>query len=347
MRILVTGGSGFIGRYFHELLTGVGPYGGHQTVILDLVKPAWNHSPSAFLQGDVRDPEAVRRAMQGCDAVLHLAAAHHDFGIAESTFFTVNEGSARVIGDVADSMGVRKVCFYSTVAIYGDAPEPRREETHPEPFNPYGKSKLAGERVWEAWTKRGEGRSCLVIRPTVTFGPRNFANMYTLIRQIDRRRFMEVGDGRNIKSLSYVENIVEATMYVWDLPGRPAFDAYNYIDKPDLTSREIVAQVYQSLGRRAPGVHIPLGLACAAAFPFDVVIKLTGKNLPISSARIRKLCTQTKYESDKILATGYKPRVSLREGIDRMVKWYHAEGRGQKAVWNLPPAEVGAAAVPA
>ncbi|CAG1010744.1 N-acetyl-alpha-D-glucosaminyl-diphospho-ditrans, octacis-undecaprenol 4-epimerase [Phycisphaerales bacterium] len=347
MRILVTGGSGFIGRYFHELLTGSGAYGGHQTTILDLVKPTWNHAPSAYVQGDVRDRGAVEQAMRGCDAVLHLAAAHHDFGIAEPTFFSVNEGSAKVIGDVADGLGVRRVCFYSTVAIYGDAPEPRHEDTRPEPFNPYGKSKLAGERVWEAWASRGEGRSCLVIRPTVTFGPRNFANMYTLIRQIDRGRFVSVGDGSNIKSLSYVENIVEATMHVWSLPGRPAFDPYNYIDKPDLSSREIVEQVYVSLGRQAPRMHIPLGLACAAALPFDLVIKATGKNLPISSARIKKLCTQTKFEADKLLATGFKPRVTLREGIDRMVKWYLAEGRAQKAVWNLPPAEVGAMPVPA
>lgn len=345
MQILVTGGSGFIGRYFHELLNS--PAHGHRTVILDLVKPSWNHAPSQYIQGDVRDPAVVETAMRGCDAVLHLAAAHHDFGIAEPTFFSVNEGGSKTITEVADRLGVRRVCFFSTVAIYGDAAEPRVESTPPEPFNPYGKSKLAGERVFEAWTSKGEGRSALIIRPTVTFGPRNFANMYTLIRAIDRRRFMPVGDGSNIKSLSYVENIVEATMHVWNRPGRPAFDPYNYIDKPDLSSREIVEQVYISLGRRPSNLHIPLGMACAAAFPFDVVIKATGKNLPISSARIRKLCTQTKFEADKILATGYAPRRTLREGIDRMVKWYIAEGRAQKAVWNLPPAQVGGSPVAA
>jgi nucleoside-diphosphate-sugar epimerase len=340
VNILVTGGSGFIGRYFHELLTGPGPFGGHQTTILDLVRPDWDHGESSFIQGDVRDPGAVERAMSGCDWVLHLAAAHHDFGISESTFFAVNEGSAGIVCDAADRLGVRGVCFYSTVAVYGEIAEPRHEGSEPRPVSPYGRSKLAGERVFASWAGKGGGRRCLVIRPTVTFGPRNFANMYTLIRQINRRRFFPVGDGRNIKSLSYVENIVEATMHVWSRPPGAAHEVYNYIDKPDLTSRQIADQVYTSLGRRPPRAHVPLGLACAAAFPFDAAIKLTGRNLPISSARIRKLCTQTRYESDKILATGYTPRVTLREGIDRMVKWYLREGRRQRPVWHLPPEAV-------
>lgn len=344
MKVLITGGSGFIGRYFHELLHGRGQYGGHETVILDLVRPDWDAGNTPIIQGDIRDPKAVRRAMAGCDAVLNLAAAHHDFGIAEATFFAVNQGGSKVICDVADELGVRSVCFYSTVATYGEIPEPRHEGANPEPVSPYGRSKLAGEKVFHEWTSRGDGRRCLVIRPTVTFGPRNFANMYTLINQIHKRRFMSVGDGSNIKSLSYVENIVELTMFLWGKDGLPAFDIYNYIDKPDLTAKEITSQIYRSLGRREPGFHIPLELACAAAFPFDAVIKATGKNLPISSARIRKMCTQTKFESDKIAQAGYTPRVSLRDGIDKMVKWYLAEGRHKKAVWHRPPAEVGALA---
>lgn len=344
MKVLVTGGSGFIGRYFHELLNGRGQYGGHQTVILDLVRPEWDPGQTPVIQGDIRDPKAVRRAMAGCDAVLNLAAAHHDFGIAESTFFAVNEGGSRVICEAADELGVRSMCFYSTVATYGEIAEPRDENAHPEPVSPYGRSKLAGEKVFAEWTSRGDGRRCLVIRPTVTFGPRNFANMYTLINQIHRRRFMPVGDGGNIKSLSYVENIVELTMFLWSKNNLPAFDVFNYIDKPDLTAKEITGQIYKSLGRREPGLHIPLELACAAAFPFDAVIKVTGKNLPISSARIRKMCTQTKFEADKIKEAGYKPRVSLRDGIDKMVKWFLAEGRHTKAVGHRPPAEVGAPA---
>lgn len=336
MRILIPGGSGFIGRYFHELLTAQG----HELVLLDLVRPEWDVGRAQFIQGDIRDPAAVRRALSGCDRALNLAAAHHDFGIAEKTYYDVNEGGSRVLCDVADELGVRDICFYSSVAVFGDTPEPHREDSPKNPINPYGGSKLAGEKVYEQWVSKGDGRRVLIIRPTVTFGPRNFANMYSLIRQIFSGRFMPVGDGSNVKSLSYVENIVDATAFLWMKPDRPALDVYHYVDKPDLTSRQIADTIYTALGRGVSKIHVPLGLACFLALPFDIVIKLTGKNLPVSSARIRKLCTQTKFEADKVRQAGYAPKVPLPTGIERMVKWYLAEGRHQSAVWHQPPAEV-------
>ena len=119
-----------------------------------------------------------------------------------------------------------------------------------------------------------------------------------------------------------------------------AFDVYNYADKPDLESRGIIAAVCRSLGRPPLTRHLPLGLALAAAFPFDVAIRLTGKNIPISSARIRRLCTQTRFEADKVARAGFRPQMSLEEGIDHMVKWYLDEGRHQPIVRHLPPADV-------
>ncbi|GIK18725.1 MAG: NAD(P)-dependent oxidoreductase [Leptolyngbya sp. PLA2] len=338
VKVLVTGGSGFIGSFFidHFRRTGT-PY-----VIMDLVDPPFDTSGGSFIKGDIRDPAAVRRAMVGCDRVLHLAAAHHDFGIARDTYFSVNEIGSKVMCEELDRAGVRECCFYSTVAVYGDAPEPHFEDSEKRPNSPYGESKLAGERVFEAWTARGEGRRCLVIRPTVTFGPRNFANMYSLIRQAASGRYLEFGAGTNVKSLSYIENIVDATLYLWGRAAgaRAPFEVFNYIDKPDLTSAEITAAVCHSLGRKRPP-RLPLWVGLALALPFDAVIALTGRNLPISGARVRKLfSTQTKFEADKVIAAGFKARVPLREGIDRMVKWYLAEGRAQQAVWHVPPAEV-------
>jgi len=336
VNICVTGGSGFIGSHFYTELR----RRGHALSIIDLVPPASHIADDPqvrYVQGDIRDGEKMTEAARGCDAVLHLAAAHHDFGISREEFFSVNEHGAEVISGVMDQLGIRTLCFYSSVAVYGDIAEPITETSIPKPFSDYGQSKLAGEKKFKAWTDTGSGRTCLVIRPTVTFGVRNFANMYSLIRQIESGKFLPIGDGRNIKSLSYVENIVDATMYLWGVddigPRNPVgagFHVFNYIEKPDMTSRQITEAVYESLGKKMPGFTIPLPLAMVLGLPFDVVIKLTGKNLPVSTARMKKLCTQTKYEADKVLAAGFKPRVTLREGIDRMVKWWMAEGRHQK-----------------
>jgi len=347
-RLLITGGAGFIGRYYFELLTEQGV----DFAILDLVKPSWDIKGVPCYVGDVRDPAAVRAALAGCTRVLHLAAAHHDFGIDYNTYFDVNENGAKVLCQEMDAAGITDCCFYSSVAIYGDATPPITETTPSLQKHPYGASKYAAEKVFQQWVASGGGRSCLVIRPTITFGPRNFANMYSLIRQIDSGKFARVGKGENVKSLSYVENIVRATLFLWAKPviagctdpalGRAPIDAFNFVEKPDLASADIAGQIYQSLGKRPLPFAVPLWAALAMAVPFDVMIKVTGKNLPVSSMRIRKLFSmETKFEADKLRRAGFVSPIALKQGIDRMVRWYLAEGKGQPAVWRVPPAKVG------
>jgi nucleoside-diphosphate-sugar epimerase len=339
VKILITGGAGFIGRYFAELLERRGV----AFDMLDLVKPEFPvPAGTRTLVGDVRDAAAVREALKGCDRVLHLAAAHHDFGIAHDTYFDVNENGARVLCAEMDRAGISDVCFFSSVAVYGEGPEPHTEDAPKDPRLPYGASKLAAEKVFEQWAATGGGRKCLIVRPTITFGPRNFANMYSLIRQIDSGKFARVGKGENVKSLSYVENIVGAALYLWERPGRAPLEVYNYVEKPDLSSAAIAGQIYTSLGKKPWPIAVPMWVALLGALPFDVVIKLTGKNLPVSSMRIKKLfAMQTQFPADRLLAAGWKSPVSLNDGLDRMTKWYLAEGKGKPAVWRTPPAKIG------
>jgi nucleoside-diphosphate-sugar epimerase len=343
MRILITGGSGFIAEYFHRDLRALG----HDLVSIDLIDPTPG-TPAAdaeFVKGDIRDPAALDRAMQGVDLVVHLAAAHHDFGIEHDTYYDVNERGSQVLCDAMDRNNIKQAVFYSTVATYGDAPPPHHEEAPTQPNSPYGGSKLKGESVFSAWVDKGDGRRALIIRPTVTFGVHNFANMYSLIRQIDSGKYLRFGAGTNYKSLSYVENIVDATQFLLGLqdktPNRDIapFEVFNFIDKPDLTSTQISDTVSECLGKK-PAPAVPYWAGMLMGLPFDVVIKLTGKNIPISTARIKKLFkTQTKFEADKLLSTGYQPKVPLKEGIKRMVDWYQASGKHENAEWHQPPAE--------
>lgn len=336
MRYCVTGGSGFIGGYFCDKLA----EGGHQLTILDLIGPPEGRPHDTFVRGDVRDADACRAAFSGCDQIIHLAAAHHDFGIEHDCYYSVNETASQTISEVADEVGITRVCFYSTVAMYGDAPPPHEETTTPQPNSPYGASKLGGEKIFKAWTEKGGGRRCLVIRPTVTFGPHNFANMYSLIRQIHGGKFVFVGPASNIKSLSFVDNLVDATLFLLGRDDLPAFDVYNYVEKPDLTSREIAKTIFAALDRKPPGWGVPMWVARLGALPFDLVIALTGKNIPISTARVKKLFqVQTKFEADKVLAAGFKPKSSLKEGIQSMVRWYVDAGRLESADWHQPPTD--------
>lgn len=336
-KIVITGGSGFIGAYFCRLLK----KRGDEVVILDLVEPSEISPCDRFVHGDIRDASAVGDAFEGCDSIIHLAAAHHDFGIEEETYYTVNEGGLEVMTSVMDELGIKDMVFYSTVAVYGSAPPPLTEETRPEPESFYGKSKLAGEKVLEQWVAKGEGRKCLILRPTITYGPENFANMYSLLRQIDSGKFFFASGSSNIKSLSYIENIVDATLFLMNKDGLEQFEIFNYIDKPDLTSVEIAETCYASIGKKLPRWRPPTWLLLLGAKPFDLIIKVTGKNLPVSTARVKKLFVdQTKFEAQKILDTGFKAEASVREGIDRTAQWYLASGKDESSQWHQPPKEI-------
>ena len=322
MKICVTGGHGFIGRAACRKLAA----SGHSVTVLDIQKPLPTQPwASASVVGDIRDLAACRRAFAGCDRVLHLAAAHQDFGITDAEYFDVNQRGTATVCDAMAREAVDELCLYSSVAVYGAAAKPRAETTTPMPSSSYGASKLAAEIVAQQWVAGDLSRRCLIMRPTVVFGPESVANMHALMRQIYRKRFVLIGNGCNIKSLACVDNVVAATLFLWglqpdcrprELPDR--CNTFNYVDQPDLSVAQIVDAIHEAFQRPRPTVRIPLWLGLLAAIPFDLAIALTGRNLPISSARIRKLATATEFQADKVHSSGFLPPLTLREGIAQM-----------------------------
>jgi len=125
----------------------------------------------------------------------------------------------------------KKFIFYSTVAVYGANDFEADEQTSYAPFNDYGESKLAGEKIIETWASEDAERQILIVRPVVVYGPNNYANMFRLLDNIYFKRFFMVGDGKNKKSTAYVENLVEATLHMMARMG-PGIEVFNYCDLP-------------------------------------------------------------------------------------------------------------------
>jgi len=130
------------------------------------------------------------------------------------------------------------------------------------PLNPashYGKSKLEAERLLIKWAEDNKDRKLIIIRPAVVIGPYNYANMYRLIKQIDKGFYAHIGKGYNIKSLAYVENIAEATIFLLD-NSLNNISIYNYSDEPQLTTRQIANIIKDSL-LKGKSIVIPYYLA--------------------------------------------------------------------------------------
>lgn len=317
---LLTGGSGFIGSHFHRIIPN------EELINFDLVAPKFNHS-SKFILGDIRINNNVVNAISGnaIECIISLAAKHHDFGIGHDEYFDTNEEGTRVLCSVASEFAVKKIIFYSSVAVYGLREDVSNEELEPQPDSPYGASKLAGERVLQKWASEDATRQVVIIRPTVVFGEKNVANMFNLIRQIDSGLYFHLGRADNIKSIAYVENLVKATLFLKERMN-PGVVVYNYADEPQLTSRIIGDTIANALGKMIH-LNIPKWLGISVGLPFDLAIKLTGKNLPISSARIKKLGTQTYHSAKKIFEDGFTPKYSTKDGIMKMVAWYKQQSK--------------------
>ena len=160
MRVLVTGGAGYIGSVIVARLTARG----HDVVVYDdLFRGHAAAVPAGvpLVRGDVRDAAAVRAALEdgGCEAVVHMAAlAEVGESVAEPEWYrSVNEGGTAAVVEAAVAAGAGRLVFSSTAAVYG-APErtPIHEDDALAPANPYGETKLAGERLLQRARSRGE-----------------------------------------------------------------------------------------------------------------------------------------------------------------------------------------------
>lgn len=311
-KVVIFGGSGFIGTQLTRRLLDAGC----EVRIADIAPSA--AYPQLRVACDVRKLDQVLKAAEGMDLIYNLAAEHDDDVDPIELYYQTNVDGARVVCQTAEQLGIRHIIFTSSVAIYG-LPDHETDETgEPNPFNDYGRSKLQAEAVYREWFAGGENRNLVVIRPTVVFGPGNRRNFFVLLTQIARGRFIMVGDGKNRKSIAYVENVAAFLDFV------RKFDSgdktFNYVDKPDFDMNTLVPLLRSFLGKKATiGPRLPycvgygLGLCC------DAAAWALRRKLPFSAVRVKKFCGNTLFSAQRALDTGFQPPVSIRDGLARTI----------------------------
>lgn len=310
-RVGVIGGSGFIGSWLVGLLLNRN----HRVRIIDK-QPSPLH-PELWTQADVRDPDGLLDACRGCEVLYNLAAEHRDDVDPPELYHEVNVDGAANTCAVAERLGIRKLIFTSTVAVYG-FPVGEIDETAPmNPFNDYGRTKLEGERVFLKWAAQSADRSITIVRPTVVFGPGNRGNVYVLLEQIAGGRSIVIGNGRNKKSMAYVANVAEFLAHA--LGFEEGVHIYNYVDKPDHDMSGLVAIANETLGR-GRALHVPYTLAMAAGMTCDLIGRLTGRQLSISSIRVKKYASSTQFAADRVIKSGFRPRHSLHEALVNTIR---------------------------
>jgi len=326
--VVVLGGSGFIGTRLTGLLR-------EQGVPVRIGDQRQSEAfPELWTACDVRQLESLDEVVRGASAIINLAAEHRDDVRPISRYHEVNVDGAAQVCEAARRAGVGKVIFTSSVAVYGFQPRPVDEEGPFEPFNDYGRTKLEAEGVYKAWAAEDPARSLVIVRPTVVFGEGNRGNVYNLLHQIASGRFMMVGSGKNVKSMAYVGNIAAFVAHTLRL-GR-GVHILNYVDGPDMNTRDLVALVWQSLGKAGGPRRIPQPVAMFGGHVLDFVARISGRTFPVSAIRVRKFCESTQFRAERVAATGFAPPYSLSEGLRRTIQFEFRQDASQAATDALP-----------
>lgn len=312
MKVLVTGGSGFIGtRLVEDLLKD-----GHEVSIYD--KQDSRTYPELVTIADVRDKEALVKACKGIDIIYNLAAEHADNVTPKSLYADVNINGAINVVAAAEVNDIKKIVFTSTVAVYGLSQEYPDESFDAKPVSEYGITKYEAEKIFRQWAERTSQSALTIVRPAVVFGENNVGNVHRLIEQIAKGKFVMVGSGENKKSMGYVGNI--SLFLASKAEAKNGIDTFNFAGKPDLSSQKIVDIIVDELklSRKVP--RIPTWLGFAGGYVFDMVSKITGKKFPISTVRIKKFTSDTTVSTEKLLNSGFKEKYGLEEGLRKMIK---------------------------
>jgi dTDP-glucose 4,6-dehydratase len=311
MRLLVTGGAGFIGSHFvRQTLYGAYPrYADAEIVVLDLLTYAGCEANLAevadsprlrFVHGDVRDAQLVDELVSGVDLVVNFAAESHvDRSIlGAADFVSTNVGGTQVLLQAAVDHGVARFVQVSTDEVYGSIAEGSWTEDHLlEPNSPYSASKAGGDLLARAY-HRTHGLPVCVTRCSNNYGPYQFPEKVIplfVTNLLDGRTVPLYGDGLNVRDWLHVDDHCAAIALVAER-GRPG-EIYNIGGGSELTNRELTAL-----------------LLAATGHDWSMVEPVTDRK-----------GHDRRYSVDHTKITqelGYRPSVPFTEGLARTVEWY-------------------------
>jgi len=308
--IAVIGGSGFLGSCLIPILVK-----DYDVINFDLKE---NDSlPCETVICDVRDKK-IKNYLRGIDVIILLAAEHLDNVKPTDLYYSVNVDGISNVLSVINELGIPKLIFTSSVAVYGFDRKNIDENGPLEPYNHYGISKLKSEEKINDYIKSNPDFECDIIRPTVIFGIGNRGNVYTLFKMISKGYFFSIGKGLNVKSLCYVENVAAFIYHLINNPSKGK-RIFNYVDYPNLNLNQTVDQIASILKIRVRKLSLNFNLAYLLGFGLDLVSKITGIKFKLSRIRVKKYCANSMFIADRAFQE-FNPPYSLEEGLEKTLK---------------------------
>ncbi|MGA7733453.1 MAG: NAD-dependent epimerase/dehydratase family protein [Chloroflexia bacterium] len=314
MKVLVTGGAGFLGinliRYLHAR--------GHQCVALDIADFDYPDMKDkvTIVKGDIRNEKDVERAMQGVDQVVHTAAALPLY--SPKDIYTTDVEGTRTILEVAHKQNIDRVVMISSTAVYGIPDHhPLYENDKLEGVGPYGQAKIQAEMVCLEY--RGKGMVVPIIRPKSFIGPERlgvFAMLYDWA--LTGHNFPMIGSGKNRYQLLDVEDLCQAIYLCMTLPPETVNDTFNIGAKVFTTMKGDYQAVLDYAGKGKRIIGFP---AAPAILALRILERL---HLSPLYKWVYETASKDSFVSiekaERVL--GYKPLYSNKDALIRNYQWY-------------------------
>jgi nucleoside-diphosphate-sugar epimerase len=322
MKVLLTGGSGFLGSHIAERLA----RDGHTVRALVRRTSGVSHLRglgAELADGALDDAASLRAAASGVDAVVHCAALIK--ARSEAEFMEVNEGGTRRVLDAALAAGsfspLRRFVLVSSLAATGPSPDgkPRCEDEPPRPLTAYGRSKLAAEKmVLEAAARL----PVTVIRPPAVYGPRD-REILALFKMVRRGRIPVPGDPEARASIVYGPDCADAVCAALTRD-HPSGRVYHVDDGPPRSWLEMGRAVAEALKVKARPLHIPFWVFGVVAAGSTLWRAVSGKAVMLDSDKLTEIRQRFWVGGHERITAELRwtPATSFADGAAATARWY-------------------------
>jgi nucleoside-diphosphate-sugar epimerase len=323
VRVALTGATGYTGGRVLEALAARGDQ------LSILVRPSADHGrlneTARRVAGDLAQTEALARLVEGCDAVVHVAAVYRTAGHSDAYYRDVNVGGTERLLEAAARAGVSRFVHTSTVGVHGHVAHPPADEASPlAPGDVYQRTKAEAEQIALRFG-RERGLPVVVVRPGAIYGPGE-RRLLKLFRAIARGRYAIVGSGRPFYHPVYIDDLVAGFLLALDQTGVSG-EAFILAGPRYLSQSELAALIARSTGGRVLPVRIPAApLRWAGALCEALCVPL-GIEPPLHRRRVEFWTKSRAFSIEKARTMlGYAPRVDVEEGVARTAAWYREAG---------------------
>ncbi|MBF0445537.1 MAG: NAD-dependent epimerase/dehydratase family protein [Magnetococcales bacterium] len=313
--MLVTGANGFIGRALSRQLQADG------NIVRAFLRRESSGPWDQFILGDLRAPSLPQGCMDGVNGVFHLAGKAHALSETvgeESQYEEVNVGGTNALLNAATAAKVGFFVFFSSVKSMGDGGEELLSEScQLPPQTPYGKSKLAAEKLV---LNAEQIPHCAILRPTMVYGPNNPGNLGKMILAINRGFFPPFPKIKNRRSMLHVDDLVQAAILAANNQNAHK-QSYIVSDGEAYSTYQLYIWICAALQKQPPAWSIPLPILQGLAIIGDGIGVVTQKRFMFNSDALAKLTQSAIYSTDKIKKElGFTPKWILKKALPLIVK---------------------------